>query len=350
MKTRTKISWVDFTINFWEGCTKVSAGCQHCYAEARDNRYAEGRHWGPGAPRRKSVSAMRDLAAINRRFGLEGDLTLVECKTTHERWIAGKEPAPAHCMSNDMLDISACKIVKPQVFSLSLGDILDPEVPDAWLGEALAMIGQARNCEFLLLTKRPELWSNRITDAAKWACNNGSKATVEAVERFLTGEHPHVAWGATVENSATATRIGHLARIPAARRFISCEPLLGDPGISPHLFATAGIAKIDLVITGGESGPMARPMHPVWLDRIARACSIHGVPHHFKQWGTWAPADMVELDDNQRNPGNRQWVTIQGRCHASAPAPEDCPAVAMHRTRGKIAILPQDQPRLVFKP
>jgi protein gp37 len=65
MKSRTKISWADFTINPWEGCTKVSAGCKFCYAENRNQRYAAGANWGPGAPRRKGIHAIAEIATLN---------------------------------------------------------------------------------------------------------------------------------------------------------------------------------------------------------------------------------------------------------------------------------------------
>ena len=67
MSEQTKIQWADSTINWWEGCTKVSDGCKHCYAEARDKRFTGGKLWGVGAPRRKSKSAVKDALAYNRK-------------------------------------------------------------------------------------------------------------------------------------------------------------------------------------------------------------------------------------------------------------------------------------------
>lgn len=341
MKTRTKISWCDFTLNAWEGCTKVSDGCKHCYAEDRDSRYHGGRHWGPGAPRRKSMSALKELATINRRFGPTGDLTLLEDTRTLERWIHNLEPAPAGTILGE-----TTRVVKPQVFSMSLGDILDPEAPAEWLAEWLAAIAQATALEFMLLTKRPEEFHRRMKAAMQETTDYHAG---EALEALATVGLPHIAWGVTVEDAKTTNRIAMLGEIPCRTRFVSCEPLLGDPNLGPALFMTT--RQPNLVITGGESGAQGRPMNPTWINKIALACHDHGIPHHFKQWGTWAPAAKVELDDNQRNPGNRQWVTMDGRCHATAPGPDAAlPAVAMHRTRGKIAIRPQDQPRLIFQP
>ena len=63
------IEWTDHTFNPWEGCTKVSPGCAHCYAEARNQRFAAGANWGPGAPRRRTSAAnWRQPLAWNRRI------------------------------------------------------------------------------------------------------------------------------------------------------------------------------------------------------------------------------------------------------------------------------------------
>ena len=69
MAEQSKISWTDSTVNFWEGCTKVSAGCANCYAEARDKRFTGGKLWGKGAPRRKSKSAVKERCAITSCLG-----------------------------------------------------------------------------------------------------------------------------------------------------------------------------------------------------------------------------------------------------------------------------------------
>lgn len=342
MKSRTKISWADFTLNPWEGCTKVSAGCRYCYAEARNNRYTGGANWGPGAPRRKSVSALTEVATINRRFGPQGDLMMMEVIETGERWINGKETPETS---------GASKIVKPQVFSLSLGDILDPEVDPAWLAEWMIAVGRATNLEFLLLTKRPELYYDRIAAALATIPMDhpGHHALTETAYKAL----PHIAWGTSVEDEKTNSRIDSLAAIPAARRFVSCEPLLGNPELWQRF--TNHPWKIHLVISGGESGVQARPMHPAWIEAIERDCSAMEIPHHFKQWGTWAPAGMVSLDDNQRNPGNRLWFGTNGQIGMPANAESPgFPFVSMHRTPSKLHVAPLiggskiQQPRLTF--
>ena len=57
MAENSKIEWTHHTFNPWGGCQKVGPGCDHCYAEARDQRFTGGAHWGPGAPRRRTSAA-----------------------------------------------------------------------------------------------------------------------------------------------------------------------------------------------------------------------------------------------------------------------------------------------------
>jgi len=73
-------------------------------------------------------------------------------------------------------------------------------------------------------------------------------------------------------------RIRHLQGVPAAVRFLSCEPLIGPLDALP-------LQGIQWVIVGGESGPRARPMRPEWVFSILDQCRIAGVPFFFKQWG-----------------------------------------------------------------
>jgi protein gp37 len=96
---------------------------------------------------------------------------------------------------------------------------------------------------------------------------------------------PNVWIGATVEHRDQLGRIGALRGVPAAGRFLSCEPLLCDLGLTSKV-----LEGIDWVIAGGESGPGARPMHPDWVRAARDACQAAGVPFFFKSWGRWVPA------------------------------------------------------------
>jgi protein gp37 len=135
-----------------------------------------------------------------------------------------------------------------------------------------ALIDLTPSLDWLLLTKRP----HNILKFSPWS-----------------KEWPNNVWlGTTVENQHWAeVRLPQLLAIPAKRRFLSCEPLLGslnlDAWIPPH---RKKLYPIDWVIAGGESGPKARVMFPSWARDLRDQCREARIPFHFKQWGHWAPA------------------------------------------------------------
>ena len=116
---------------------------------------------------------------------------------------------------------------------------------------------------------------------------------------------PNLWFGVTCENQKTADeRIPILLQIPAAVRYVSCEPLLEEIDIRKYLIAGADglpdeIEKyhdwIDWTIVGGESGPKARPMDIEWARSIRDQCQDAGVPFFFKQWGEWLPAGQEQM-------------------------------------------------------
>src|SRR3990167_7213321 len=132
-------------------------------------------------------------------------------------------------------------------------DWLDPEVPVAWLVEVLDTIWSTPHLRWLLLTKRPELWRERL-DAAL-ADYPGSVARA-----WLAGRPPREVWvGASVEDQRRVEeRIPALLAIPAAGRFLSVEPLLERVDLDD-------LAGIDWTVVGGESGPRARPCAVEWI-------------------------------------------------------------------------------------
>jgi protein gp37 len=177
--------------------------------------------------------------------------------------------------------------VRLRVFCASMADVFeghpDLDQPRARLWK---LIQETPSLDWLLLTKRPDVmleWSRRHP----WPAN---------------------AWaGASVENHEVAEpRIRALLGVPAAIRFLSCEPLLSpinflamstDP-IGSGFALTDGLGRvdgeepeIDWIIVGGESGPGARPMHPAWVRWIQGQAKAAGIAFHFKQWGEWAPRD-----------------------------------------------------------
>ena len=189
-----------------------------------------------------------------------------------------------------------------RVFSLSLGDWLDDEVPIEWLADMLDVIRLCPNLDFLLVTKRPENWRSRI-DLVKTSNSLFEEWLIEWLYsggETLDGEMfypPKNVWiGVSVENQDQAEkRIPELLKIPAEVRFLSCEPLLGPVDIfdtmTGDLLYESGNeydpGSIDWVICGGESGHNSRPMHHTWSRSLRDQCrAAHdGVPFFMKQMG-----------------------------------------------------------------
>lgn len=265
------IEWTDHTFNPWEGCTKVSPGCLHCYAEARNVRFAGGANWGKGAPRRRtSIQNWHQPRSWNRLQETSG--------------------AVHHGAA------------RPRVFCASLADWLDDEVPIEWLADLLRLIHETPNLDWLLLSKRPQNWDKRVGAACSRMSPLGPyAATKRWLFEWLGGlerenhRTPSNVWiGTTVEDQARADeRIPILCGIPARVRFLSCEPLLEDVllglrGILPNTIAptyTPVYERIHWVIAGGESGRGARPMLPQWARSLRDQCAEEDVAFHFKQWG-----------------------------------------------------------------
>jgi protein gp37 len=142
---------------------------------------------------------------------------------------------------------------------------------DQWRSRLWDLIVATPNLDWLLLTKRPELVGGKVPWREIW---------------------PQNVWlGTTVEDQEWANeRLPILVSIPAAIRFISAEPLLGPLDISEWLDG-----GLDWVITGGESGPKARPSSPSWFRDLLNQCMAADVAFHFKQWGDWAPGQGINL-------------------------------------------------------
>jgi protein gp37 len=285
MGANTSIEWCDHTWNPWEGCTKVSPGCAHCYAEARNKRFAGGANWGPGAPRRRTSEA-------NWRQPLKWDAI---AKLAEDLWEAVNHP---ECPPETKTGVIYSG--RPRVFCASLADWLDDEVPIEWLADLLGLIAATPNLDWLLLTKRPHNWYARVNDVHALLCRPGVNTESESLTRsfvfgWLSGVAPANVWiGTTVEDQARANeRIPHLLRIPARVRFLSCEPLLERVEFTDvsrradwkEVLGKPALAGVHWVICGGESGPGARPMLVEWAEGLRRQCQAVGVPFFMKQLG-----------------------------------------------------------------
>lgn len=301
MGAETKIEWCDSTWNPWIGCTKVSPGCAHCYAEnATPTRTAraKGRElWGRGQPRQRTSEANWKLPLRwNRKWRRENN-----CIICHNQRHGGPpENKPCeYCVPS--------LTPRPRVFCASLADWLDDEVPIEWLADLLKLIHDTPNLDWLLLTKRPQNWKDRCFEALhRWEeirFNNSPTMdrdfTFSAwISNWIGGhEAPSNCWiGTTVEDQQQADeRIPELLKIPARVRFLSCEPLLGPVDIAFLLMAKFGrldesfkeveapAQKIHWVIAGSESGSKRRTMETPWVVSLKDQCAAAGVSFFMKQ-------------------------------------------------------------------
>jgi protein gp37 len=208
------IEWTHSTWNPVRGCTKVSPGCKHCYAET----FAERFRGVPGHPFEQGF----DLRLVPSAL----ELPL--------RWRKGR-----------------------LIFVNSVSDLFHERVPEAYVERVFAVMAQARQHQFQVLTKRAE----RMAAFAK--------------RRSIP---PNVWMGVSVENAAYRSRIAMLRRVPARVRFLSLEPLIGAAG-------RLNLRGIHWVIVGGESGAGAREMKEEWVRDVREQCRAAAVPFFFKQWG-----------------------------------------------------------------
>lgn len=280
MSENSKTEWTDHTFNPWEGCQKVSPGCDHCYAETRNTRFSGGTavNWGPVAPRRRT-------SAANWRKPLAWNAAHTEFFAQHGR--------------------------RQRVFCASLADVFDNAIDPAWRPDLFRLIEATPNLNWLLLTKRIGNAHQMIGEAL---------ITIAGDTSLLPSwPWPNVWLGASIVNQVEADRdIVKLLATPAAVRFLSMEPLLGPvdlttvackpcPTSAGNLWmdTTTGAYEccsrcdytgigdekgIDWVIVGGESGSGARPMHPDWARSLRDQCAAAGVPFLFKQWGEYLPS------------------------------------------------------------
>jgi protein gp37 len=228
MGKNSRIEWAHHTFNPWWGCTKISEACRHCYAETWSKRVGQN-VWGVKAKR--------------RFFG-------------DEHW---SEPLHWNKQARELS-------MRFRVFCASMADVFeDRRDLDVWRDKLWELIAATPRLDWLLLTKRPEVVARLVPWDDAWPQN--------------------VWFGTTVEDQDSAVaRLSYLSKLPAIVRFISAEPLLGPLDVRPWLGST-----IDWVITGGESGPKARPSSPSWFKGLLDQCNETGVAFLFKQWGDWAP-------------------------------------------------------------
>lgn len=277
--TQHKISWLNMpgyqpeTWNPIVGCSKVSPGCDNCYAERMANRLT---HALGGLGTGKNQDAWIGYSDVITNSRWNGQTALI--KSALHKPLTWQTPRI--------------------VFVCSMGDIFHESVNPGAFQMVLDRISRCRQHIFILLTKRPENvmpLMNRVGWGLPFP--------------------PNVWIGVTAENQEQANiRIPILLSIPAAKRFVSIEPMLGPVELGVIHYADANIdslnglyntypdgqwtqktiKKLDWVICGGESGSKARPMHPDWVRSVRDQCASANVPFFFKQWGEWLPGELKE--------------------------------------------------------
>lgn len=238
MRSKSHIEWTESTWNPVTGCSKISAGCKNCYA-AR-------------------------MAARLKAMGTE-------------RYANGF----AVTLHPDLIDAPRSWKAPRKVFVNSMSDMFHPKVPFEFIEKVFKTMADCPQHTFQVLTKR-------------------SERLVELAPRLIWA--PNIWMGVSVEDQWVIERVDHLRLVPAAVRFLSCEPLIGPLNEIP-------LEGIDWVIVGGESGPGARSMDIEWVRSIFRQCRKANSAFFFKQWG-----------GVQKHRYGRE---LRGRTYDEMPTPHD---------------------------
>lgn len=245
MSADTKIEWAHppgfrgATWNPTRGCRKISPGCKHCYAET----FAERWRGTPGH-------------AYEQGFD--------------PRTAPGK------------LDLPLRTKAPTAWFVNSMSDLFLEDFTDEYIAAVFGVMAASPRHRFLVLTKRAERMRRWFEWVARLGLGLDGKAPERGRKMFGNVESPwplpNVWLGVSVESQAHLIRIDDLRRTPAAKRFVSLEPLLEDPGVMD-------LHGIDWLIVGGESGPGARPFDVAWARSAIEQCRAAGVPVFVKQLG-----------------------------------------------------------------
>jgi protein gp37 len=261
MAEQTSIEWTDATFNCWEGCARVSPGCEHCYAERRAVRFETAR-WGPQGTRRvASPSYWRQ--PIRWNANTQGRPFRVFCASLADVF----EDWPGRML--DGLKQPLYVAANGQWWPDPLGGSRPPLTMDDVRRRLFETVNATPALTWLLLTKRP---GNILATLGR----------LRAMGLVASDHFPwaNIWYGATVEDKRHGLpRIDVLRKVPAAVRFLSVEPLLEDLG-------QIDLTGIDWVIAGGESGPGARPCRLDWLRSVVAQCRAAGVPVFIKQLGS----------------------------------------------------------------
>lgn len=232
MSGKSAIEWTDRTWNPLAGCTRVTKGCENCYA----------------------------FALHNQRYTFY--------LANNGLYPNGKSMAPQYAKPFSEIQLLPQRLEDPlhvktpqRFFVNSMSDLFHSDVPDEYIRQVFDVMKQAHWHVFQVLTKRPGRL-RRMASLVEWPVN--------------------VWMGVSIESDLVTPRANALREVPASVRFLSCEPLLGP-------LPSLNLDGIHWVITGGESGSGARPCDPDWVRDLRDRCVAAGIAYFHKQWGGRTP-------------------------------------------------------------
>lgn len=234
MGERSAIEWTDSTWNPVTGCTRVSAGCDNCYAHTLANGRLEEVY-------------LRQLPVVR---SAENDTDPFSVRVWPDRLrqpLKWKDPR--------------------MIFVNSMSDLFHADIPAEYVRQIFEVMLEADHHIYQVLTKRPAR-ALRFYEAN--------------ADLFGDGPIPANIWiGTSIEDQRVVHRLRHVVQVPAEIHFLSCEPLLGPLELD--------LTDIEWVIAGGESGIGYRKLDLAWVRGIRDQCVAAAVPFFFKQVGGRTP-------------------------------------------------------------
>lgn len=238
MSTRTGIEWTDATWNPMTGCTKISSGCDHCYAH--------------------TIAHTKTRDAYLRRRPVKD--------TPSNR----ADPFAPRFWEDRLMQPFSWREPR-RVFVNSMSDVFHAHFSLEQIRNVFGVMNACPQHQFQVLTKRPE-------------------RALRLSPNLEFGENIWI--GTSIENMAVAHRAESLRAIEAYVHFISAEPLLGP-------LDELDLTGIEWMIGGGESGIGARPCDPAWARGLRDRCIEHEVAFFWKQWGGRTPKSGGRLLDGK---------------------------------------------------
>ena len=269
MGQKTSIEWTEITWNPTTGCTRVSAGCDNCYAEALSRRLLKRTY-------RRRLPVANTAANRADPFALR---IWPERLAEPRRWRGSR-----------------------LVFVNSMSDLFHADVPHGFQRAVFQVMLDVNRHTYQVLTKRP----SRV---ARFVRRNGDLFGPRGIP-------PHIWIGTSTEDQKTAYRIQHLQSVPAVVRFLSCEPLIGPLTLCEALDS----GGIHWVIAGGESGFGRRPIDFAWVASLRDECVAANVPFFFKQWGGRTPKAGGRLLDGREWNQMPEWGRTEPRAEVFGTA------------------------------